>query len=91
MNKLIGHFRTITKHRHAVIRNCRRAGILWQGLYWAAVALFWPVSSLAIILLGLWLPALAGAVRAMSAMKFDCTAIAAATRPALARKKTIKR
>ena len=34
-------------------------GILWQGLYWAAVALFWPVSSLAIILLGLWLPALA--------------------------------
>ncbi len=32
MNKLIGHFRTITKHRHAVIRNCRRAGILCQGL-----------------------------------------------------------
>ena len=32
MNKLLGHFRTITKHRHAVIRNCRRAGILWQGL-----------------------------------------------------------
>lgn len=32
MNKLIGHFRTITKHRHAVIRNCCRAGILWQGL-----------------------------------------------------------
>ena len=32
MNKLIGHFRTITKHRHAVIRNCRRAGILWRGL-----------------------------------------------------------
>ena len=32
MNKLIGHFRTITKHRHAVIRNCRRAGILGQGL-----------------------------------------------------------
>lgn len=32
MNNLIGHFRTITKHRHAVIRNCRRAGILWQGL-----------------------------------------------------------
>ena len=32
MNRLIGHFRTITKHRHAVIRNCRRAGSLWQGL-----------------------------------------------------------
>lgn len=26
------HFRTITRHRHQVIRNCRRAGILWQGL-----------------------------------------------------------
>ena len=32
MNKVIGHFRVITRHRHAVIRNCRRAGILWQGL-----------------------------------------------------------
>ena len=28
----IGHFQTITKHRHEVIRNCRRAGIFWQGL-----------------------------------------------------------
>lgn len=28
----IGHFNTITRHRHAVIRNCARAGILWQGL-----------------------------------------------------------
>lgn len=26
------HFYTITKHRHKVIRNCARAGILWQGL-----------------------------------------------------------
>lgn len=26
------HFKTITHHRHQVIRNCRRAGILWQGL-----------------------------------------------------------
>ena len=26
------HFRTITKHRHCVIRHCRKAGILWQGL-----------------------------------------------------------
>ncbi len=26
------HFRTITKHRHAVIRHCAAAGILWQGL-----------------------------------------------------------
>ena len=32
MNKVIGHFRVITRHRRAVIRNCRRAGILWQGL-----------------------------------------------------------
>ena len=28
----IRHFRTITAHRHLVIRHCRRAGILWQGL-----------------------------------------------------------
>lgn len=26
------HFKTITKHRHQVIYNCYRAGILWQGL-----------------------------------------------------------
>ena len=26
------HFRTITKHRHKVIANCARVGILWQGL-----------------------------------------------------------
>lgn len=26
------HFTTITKHRHKVIVNCFRAGILWQGL-----------------------------------------------------------
>ena len=28
----INHFRTITRHRHAVIRHSLRAGILWQGL-----------------------------------------------------------
>ena len=27
-----GHFRTITAHRHLVIRHCARAGIFWQGL-----------------------------------------------------------
>lgn len=27
------HFITITKHRHAVIRHCRKAGILYQGLF----------------------------------------------------------
>ena len=27
-----GHFKTITRHRHEVIKNCRKAGILWQGL-----------------------------------------------------------
>ena len=26
------HFCTITKHRHAVIRHCFKAGIGWQGL-----------------------------------------------------------
>ncbi len=28
----IKHFRTITRHRHEVIRNCFKAGIGWQGL-----------------------------------------------------------
>ncbi len=28
----IKHFKTITGHRHKVIANCKRAGILWQGL-----------------------------------------------------------
>lgn len=32
MNKALAHFKTITKHRHAVIKNCYYAGILWQGL-----------------------------------------------------------
>ena len=32
MNKAFQHFRTITRHRHAVIRNCFKAGIPWQGL-----------------------------------------------------------
>ncbi len=26
------HFRTVTRHRHAVIRHCFKAGIPWQGL-----------------------------------------------------------
>ena len=26
------HLRTITRHRHMVMRHCARAGILWQGL-----------------------------------------------------------
>ena len=28
----IKHFKTITKHRHMVIRHCKKAGIFWQGL-----------------------------------------------------------
>ena len=32
MKKLIGHFVTITKHRHLVIKHCKKAGVLWQGL-----------------------------------------------------------
>ena len=28
----ISHLRTVTRHRHAVIRHTRKAGILWQGL-----------------------------------------------------------
>lgn len=30
---LLGHFITITKHRHLVIAHSKRAGILWQGLF----------------------------------------------------------
>ncbi len=32
MCNLWKHFRTITRHRHAVIRHCFRAGIPWRGL-----------------------------------------------------------
>ena len=32
MKRLTGHFSTITRHRHAVIRHCAKAGILLQGL-----------------------------------------------------------
>ncbi len=28
----VKHFVTITRHRHVVIKHCRRAGIFWQGL-----------------------------------------------------------
>ena len=33
-------------------------GLLWQLLYWGAVALFWPISSFVLILTSLWLPCL---------------------------------
>lgn len=32
MNKVLGHFLTITKHRNKVLVYCFRAGIPWQGL-----------------------------------------------------------
>jgi len=32
MNKPFGHFKTITTHRHEVIKNCFKAGIGFQGL-----------------------------------------------------------
>lgn len=32
MGKALNHFKTITRHRHQVIRNCFKAGIPWQGL-----------------------------------------------------------
>lgn len=31
--KFFGHLKTITKHRHEVIRNCFKAGIGFQGLF----------------------------------------------------------
>lgn len=33
MGSVIGHFKTITRHRHMVIKHCARAGILFQGLF----------------------------------------------------------
>ncbi len=30
---IIAHFKTITRHRHEVIKNCKKAGILWQGIF----------------------------------------------------------
>lgn len=32
MSNAIGHFRTITRHRHKVMQNCFKAGIPWRGL-----------------------------------------------------------
>lgn len=32
MNRFFGHLKTITSHRHAVIKHCIKAGILFQGL-----------------------------------------------------------
>ena len=32
LQKIIGHFRTITHHRHLVLRGCFRVGLYWQGL-----------------------------------------------------------
>ncbi len=31
--KAYRHFITITKHRHMVIKHCKKAGIFWQGLF----------------------------------------------------------
>lgn len=33
MGSTVKHFMTITRHRHQVIKHCRKAGILWQGLF----------------------------------------------------------
>ncbi len=33
MNKAFSHLKTIIRHRHMVIRHCKKAGILWQGLF----------------------------------------------------------
>lgn len=32
-NNLVNHFKTITRHRHEVIKNCMKAGIGFQGLF----------------------------------------------------------
>lgn len=30
--KIIKHFMTVTRHRHAVMRNCFKCGLIWRGL-----------------------------------------------------------
>lgn len=46
LKRAIGHFNTITRHRHKVIVHCAKAGILWQGLQHDlskyAPSEFWP-------------------------------------------------
>ena len=32
-HRFIGHLTTITRHRHMVIAQCAKAGILWQGIF----------------------------------------------------------
>ena len=32
LKKIVGHFKTITKHRHTVIAHSAKAGIIWRGL-----------------------------------------------------------
>ncbi len=32
MNRLIGHFNTVIKHKYAVLIHCIKAGIPWQGV-----------------------------------------------------------
>ncbi len=33
LKKAVGHFITITRHRHVVIAHSKKAGIFWQGLF----------------------------------------------------------
>ena len=33
MNKAFSHLKTIIRHRHMVIRHCKKAGIFWLGLF----------------------------------------------------------
>ena len=32
LRNILGHFKTITHHRHLVLRGCFRVGLVWQGL-----------------------------------------------------------
>ena len=32
LRNILGHFKTITHHRHLVLRGCFRVGLYWQGL-----------------------------------------------------------
>lgn len=33
MNKFLGHLKTVLNHKKEVFKNCRKAGIFWQGVF----------------------------------------------------------
>ena len=38
MNRVWGHFRTITHHKRLVMQGCFRVGLYWQGTFFSCMA-----------------------------------------------------